>query len=144
MDLTCMTGRRSRSFNDQTELIRHAGSAGKIDLVNTQNWRDQYVIAVGAAYEVHPELFTVRGGTYYANNPIPDPALQPAIPGAVPAHLTAGAGTRSAKHVEIDAAFRVGVEVQDHLHRTAAALRPRTATDKPSGYTVDITLGYRF
>lgn len=143
MDLTWHDWSAFESFTIKLSNPDTPGAPSKIDLVNTQNWRDQFVIALGAAYEVIPELFTVRGGYNYANNPIPAQHFNPAIQVPFQHHLTAGAGYKVGKHVEIDGAFVWGFE--NKITYTNQQLPfGQNATDKPSGYTVDITLGYRF
>ena len=142
MDLTWHEWSAFESF---TIKLRNPSTAGapNLDIVNTQDWRDQYVIALGAAYELIPEVFTLRGGYNYANNPIPAQHFNPAIQVPFQHHLTAGAGYKFAKHWEVDTAFVWGFE--NKITYTNQQLPfGQNATDRPSGYTVDITVGYRF
>jgi long-chain fatty acid transport protein len=53
------------------------------------NWKDQWVLAVGADYRVNDRL-TVRGGYNYGENPVPDETLTPLFPATVEHHLAAG------------------------------------------------------
>lgn len=55
----------------------------------TLNWRDQYVIAVGAAYR-HNERHTFFGGYNYGRSPAPDNTLGPLLSAITEYHLTAG------------------------------------------------------
>ena len=58
-----------------------AGFAGTVlDATLFQNWKDQNVFEIGAGYKFTPE-FTGRVGLNIANNPIPDAAHEPAVPG---------------------------------------------------------------
>ena len=56
-----------------------------------QEWEDQTVIALGAAYKINDKL-TGRVGYNYASNPIPDEYMNPLFPAIVESHLTLGAG----------------------------------------------------
>ena len=134
------------AFEDFTIKLRNPNTPGApatINLLNDQNWRDQFVIALGAAYELIPDVVTVRGGYNYANNPIPAQHFSPFIQVPFQHHLTVGAGYKFAKHWEVDTAFVWGFE--NKITYTNQQLPfGQNATDKPSGYTVDVTLGYRF
>jgi long-chain fatty acid transport protein len=57
------------------------------------DWRDQYVIALGLAYDL-TERTVLRAGYNYGRNPIPDDTLNPLLPNIAEHHLTAGAGYR--------------------------------------------------
>ena len=115
----------------------------KLDVRQRADWRDQYVIALGAAYELVPSVFTVRGGYNYANNPSPDATFTPAIQVPFEHHLTAGAGYRAGGHWEIDAGFIWGFENKITYTNQQLPFGPN-ATEKPSGFSVDVTVGYRF
>jgi long-chain fatty acid transport protein len=53
------------------------------------NWRDQYVIALGAAQDIDDRL-TLYGGFNYARNPVPAPATSPLLAPTGERHATAG------------------------------------------------------
>ena len=61
-----------------------------VDVTMKQEWDDQTVIKLGAAYEVNDQL-TVRGGLNLANNPVPDKYLNALFPAIIKNHVTMGA-----------------------------------------------------
>ena len=56
-----------------------------------QNWKDQTVFSIGAAYQFSNE-FTGRIGANLADNPVPDDTLNPLFPATVKNHYTLGFG----------------------------------------------------
>jgi long-chain fatty acid transport protein len=67
------------------------GGFGSVDLTLPQNWDDQVVYAVGAAFKVNDQ-WTVRAGYNKTENPIPDEFVNPLFPAIVEDHITAGFG----------------------------------------------------
>ncbi len=55
------------------------------------NWRDQYVIALGAAYQWSEKL-VARSGFNYGRNPVPESSTNPLLAPISKYHLTAGLG----------------------------------------------------
>ncbi|MCG5524089.1 outer membrane protein transport protein [Ectothiorhodospira haloalkaliphila] len=91
----------------------NGGFAGaELDASLTQRWKDQTVIALGAAYRVN-ERWTVRGGTNYASNPISDETVNPLFPAIVQHHFSGGFSYRfspqSALHASLTYAPKVTV-----------------------------------
>jgi long-chain fatty acid transport protein len=119
------------------------GAPSQIDLLNQESWRDQFVIALGAAYELIPNLLTVRAGYNYANNPIPDQHFNPAINVPFEHHVTAGAGYKVGKRWEFDMGFVYAFE-KKVTYTNQGLPFGQNATDKPSGFSLDLTVGYRF
>src|SRR2546427_604293 len=96
------------TFRGFTIKLRHPDTPGaprQIDLFSREDWRDQFVVALGAAYELIPDFLTVRAGYNYANNPSPAATFSPAIQVPFEHHVTAGAGVKLARHWELDAGF---------------------------------------
>jgi long-chain fatty acid transport protein len=62
-----------------------------MDLTMPQNWKDQDVIQLGAAYKLSQAL-TVRAGANLATNPVPNDYVNPLFPATVENHITMGAG----------------------------------------------------
>lgn len=56
-----------------------------------QDWDDQTVVNIGAAYKVNQQ-FTVRAGANMSSNPIPDSYVHPLFPAIVENHYTVGFG----------------------------------------------------
>jgi long-chain fatty acid transport protein len=75
-----------------------------LDLTTQFNWRDQYVLAVGAAYDLTSRT-VIRCGYNYGRNPIPDDHVTPLLASIAQHHLTLGAGHRITKTWRIDAAL---------------------------------------
>jgi long-chain fatty acid transport protein len=84
-----------------------AGSAG---LKISQNWENQNVFMIGAAYKVTDAL-TVRFGGNFAKNPIPDDRVHPLFPAIVEKHYTAGVGYQFDKTSGVDFALMYAPEV---------------------------------
>ncbi|HTO13195.1 MAG TPA: outer membrane protein transport protein [Candidatus Binatia bacterium] len=143
MDLTWHDWSAFEHFTIKLRNPDTPGAPSQIDLFNQQSWRDQFVIALGAAYELIPGFFTLRGGYNYANNPIPAQHFNPAIQVPFQHHLSAGAGVTMGKHWEFDAGFIWGFENKITYTNQQLPFGPN-ATDKPSGYSVGLTAGYRF
>jgi len=62
-----------------------------MDMTMPQNWKDQDVIQLGAAYKLSQAL-TVRAGVNLATNPVPNDYVNPLFPATVENHFTMGAG----------------------------------------------------
>jgi len=75
-----------------------------VDMTMIQNWDDQNVIELGAAYKVSSAL-TVRGGLNMANNPVPDKYMNPLFPAVAKTNVSAGFGYAFSKQSSIDASF---------------------------------------
>ena len=66
-------------------------AGGSVDLVLPQNWDDQIVYALGAAFDLNDQ-WTLRAGYNRTENQIPDELLNPLFPAIVEEHITAGFG----------------------------------------------------
>lgn len=62
----------------------------EVDVTMLQEWDDQTVVKLGAAYQVNEQL-VVRGGANLASNPIPDKYMNPLFPAIIENHYTLGA-----------------------------------------------------
>ena len=58
-------------------------------------------------------------------------------------HVTAGAGVKLARHWELDAGFVYAPEKKVTYTNQQLPFGPN-ATERPSGFSVDLTVGYRF
>ncbi len=109
----------------------------------THDWSDQFIVALGAAYEVVPNVFTVRGGYNWANNPLRERTFDPAVQLPFEHHIAVGVGWKPMKHWEMDAGFYYA------LPKKVTYTNPELpygmkATDNPQGFQLDVTMGYRF
>jgi len=67
------------------------GAPSALALPSTLNWRDQYVFAIGVAYDL-TEKTILRAGYNYGRNPIPAKSLNPLLAATTEHHATFGAG----------------------------------------------------
>jgi long-chain fatty acid transport protein len=82
-----------------------------INFALPQNWKDQTVVELGAAYLITPE-FTGRVGVNLANNPIPDADMNYLFPAIIENTYTLGAGYAFSKASSIDFSFTYAPEVK--------------------------------
>lgn len=75
-----------------------------------QDWDDQLVGQIGAAYAATDRL-TLRFGASYSSNPIPDKFLNCLFPATIERHLTAGFGWKIDARSSVDFSFTHGFEV---------------------------------
>ncbi len=80
-----------------------------LDAVLFQNWDNQTVVQLGAAYQATDSL-TLRFGGNFSNNPVPDRYLNCLFPAIVKDHLTAGFGWKFDQHSSVDASFTYGFD----------------------------------
>ena len=76
-----------------------------LKLVTDHDWRDQYVVAVGAAYQ-WSENTILRAGYNYGRNPIPNETLNPLLNNITEQHLTFGFGHTLNDEWRFDGAFK--------------------------------------
>lgn len=81
-----------------------AGMGGSVSFAMPQNWADQTVVSLGAAYKVNDQL-TLRGGMNMASNPIPKEWVNPLFPAIVEDHMTLGASYQISKQMRLDMAM---------------------------------------
>ena len=76
----------------------------RLKIAADNDWRDQYVIAVGTAWRWNDRTL-LRAGYNYGRNPIPDNHLNPLLNTIAEHHLTVGFGHRLSDAWHIDGAF---------------------------------------
>ena len=74
-----------------------------------QGWRDQYVVALGAAYDLNDNT-VVRAGYNYGRNPVPDQNLNLLLAPTGVHHLTIGLGRKLENGWRIDGACEWNLE----------------------------------
>jgi long-chain fatty acid transport protein len=82
-----------------------------LDATMYQNWDDQHVFMIGAAYKFTDE-FTGRAGLNLANNPVPNKYENPLFPAIVKNHVMLGGGYAFSKATSVDASFTYAPEVE--------------------------------
>lgn len=75
-----------------------------------QNWDDQTVFQLGAAYKA-TDAFTVRFGANLGNNPIPSSTLHYLFPATIENHYTAGFGYKTSAVSDINFSLQYAPEV---------------------------------
>ncbi|MBU1777573.1 MAG: outer membrane protein transport protein, partial [Gammaproteobacteria bacterium] len=75
-----------------------------MDATLFQNWKDQNVFQIGAAYKVD-SAWTVRAGVNMANNPVPDAYMNALFPAVAKTNLSGGFGYVVNQQSSIDASF---------------------------------------
>ncbi len=96
---------------DAAQTGMAAGFANtSLDATMYQNWKDQDVFMLGAAYKATSEL-TLRGGVNLANNPVPDATLNALFPAIVKNHYMVGAGYVLNKAASVNFSFTYAPEV---------------------------------
>ena len=81
-----------------------------MNVVFYQDWKDQHVLMLGAAYRLTDTL-TLRAGLNTANNPVPDTYLNALFPATIKNHITAGFGYAINKKSHLDLAFSYAPKV---------------------------------
>lgn len=76
-----------------------------------QNWDDQLILQLGAAYRASDRL-TLRLGGNFASNPIPDRFLNCLFPATIERHLTLGFGWQIDERSELNFSYTHGFEVE--------------------------------
>lgn len=82
-----------------------------LEAVLFQDWDDQNVVQLGAAYRVSQE-FTLRFGGNYASSPIPDKYVNCLFPATVNTHLTTGFGWTFDARSSLDASLTYGFKAK--------------------------------
>lgn len=97
-----------KSFRMRFDSAAPAGSGfdGSIDFTLPQDWKDQTVVNVGVAWAMNSAL-TLRAGFDIADNPIPEPLVNPLFPATVEKHYTLGVGYRFSPASELNASLTV-------------------------------------
>lgn len=88
-----------------------ADSGGDLELTLNQNWKNQNVWMLGAAYQA-TQQWTLRAGVNLANNPVPDYYMHPLFPAIIKSHATLGAGYAIDKDSSVDFGLAHGFKVE--------------------------------
>jgi long-chain fatty acid transport protein len=68
-----------------------SGMGGSVSFALPQNWKDQTVLNLGAAWKAS-DVLILRAGLNLADNPIPNDDVNPLFPATVKSHATLGLG----------------------------------------------------
>jgi len=91
------------------------------------NWHDQYVFALGTAYETgHNSVY--RAGINIANNPIPNESISPLLAPIARYHVTGGYGTVLSDKWRFDAALEYQIKSSETYTNPQLPFGPDTRT----------------
>lgn len=107
------------------------------------NWKDQWVVAVGIAYEAIRERLTLRAGYNFGNNPVPDENLSPLTPIIIEHHIAGGIGYQITRALSLDASVIYGIKNKVTFTNPGMPFGA-DAVESVSGFLVDATVGYRY
>jgi long-chain fatty acid transport protein len=111
----------------------------RLDVDTELNWRDQYVFAAGAAYDLTPRT-VIRCGYNYGRNPIPDRHLTPLLASITQHHVTLGAGHRLSRAWRIDGALQYDLRQDAHYENRELPFGPG-AEERAEVINIYIELG---
>lgn len=124
------------SFTADASPANGAFAGTRLDAELEQRWKDQTVISLGAAYRLN-DRWTLRGGTNYASNPIPDETVNPLFPAIVQHHLSGGFSYRFTPRSQLHAAATYAPEVRVTQSATGVEMRHSQTVWR-------VNYGYRF
>jgi long-chain fatty acid transport protein len=88
-----------------------AGMGGSVSFALPQDWQDQTVTQLGAAWRMS-ETLVLRGGLNLSTNPVPDQTVSPLFPAIVKRHYTAGFGQALGSSADLNAALSYAPTVE--------------------------------
>lgn len=88
------------SFIADNSVANGAFAGMTMNATLPQNWDDQTVVQLGAAYRLDGD-WTIRGGYNRASNPVPDATVHYLFPAIVVEHYTGGVGYRLNENTDI-------------------------------------------
>ncbi|MFZ4538812.1 OmpP1/FadL family transporter [Propionivibrio sp.] len=100
----------SMRFDTSSALSNGSFANTSLDMSLNQNWKDQYVVMLGASYQAN-DTWTYRGGLNLANNPVPADVTNPLFPAVVTNHLTAGFQYKFSKYSAFDLSLSYAPQV---------------------------------
>lgn len=114
-----------------------------LDATLYQDWDDQTVFNIGAAYKV-TEMITVRAGWNHASNPIPDKYVNALFPAIVEDHITAGLGFDFNNSSSLDFAMSYALESDATGGSLAPAPGESPITSEHSQLSWQLMYSYRY
>lgn len=111
------------SFNASAAPTNGPFARQNLEATLFQNWDDQTIVYLGAAYQLNNDV-TLRFGGNWGRNPIPDQYVNCLFPATVETHLTTGLGWQLNPKSSIDASFTYGFKASV-TNGTGAAISHR-------------------
>lgn len=87
-----------------------SGMGGSVSFALPQNWKDQTVLNLGAAWKAS-DVLTLRAGLNLADNPIPNDFVNPLFPATVKSHATFGVGYKVSAAGDFNASLTMAPKV---------------------------------
>lgn len=87
-----------------------AAGMGSVNFAMQQDWKDQMVLNLGAAWKANDKL-TLRAGLNVSDNPVPDTFVNPLFPAIEKDHWTFGLGYKVSEAGEFNVAVTVAPSV---------------------------------
>ena len=87
-----------------------SGMGGSVSFALPQNWKDQTVLNLGAAWKAS-DVLTLRAGLNLADNPIPNDYVNPLFPATVKSHATLGVGYKLSAAGDFNASLTMAPKV---------------------------------
>ena len=84
---------RSSFDSSALEIVNEVPAAGLTDSTTPLDWKDAWLIKVGAEYRI-TERISLRGGYAYVQSPVPDQTLDPSNPDSDQHNFSVGLGYR--------------------------------------------------
>ena len=106
------------------------------------NWRDQYVYAVGFAYR-WDDAIRLRFGYNYGRNPVPPQTLRPLLAPIGEHHLTLGSGYSPTKHWQIDSSIEYLLPKSVRYTNLANQFGPNAA-ERSEGLALHLSVAHRW
>ncbi|MEY4756622.1 MAG: hypothetical protein RJA34_1520 [Pseudomonadota bacterium] len=100
-----------KSFKMRYTTAMDPSGGSYIDFALPQNWKDQTVLSLGAAWKANEQL-TLRAGLNLANNPVPDSTVNPLFPAIVKNHVTFGFGYKASAQGALNASMTIAPSVK--------------------------------
>lgn len=143
LDAGWINWNRVNTITIRTSNPNNPSAPPSVDLRSDANWKDQWVVAFGLAYEVIKEKLILRTGYNFGNNPVPDENLSPLTQVITEHHFAAGIGYRIAKGWSFDVSAIYALKNKVTYTNPNAPFGPN-AVESPGGFSVDVGVGYSF
>ncbi len=118
----------------QANPIAQGGFANTVlDMNYYQNWEDQNVIMLGAAYK-YSDALMLRFGGNFANNPVPNAYVTPLFPAIETNHVMGGFGYTFDKRTSLDFSFTFAPKVTVTNNWSAAGGSNQTITHSQTNW----------
>lgn len=107
------------------------------------DWKDQWIFALGIAYEIN-DKWTVRAGYNYGSNPVPDDTMNPLFAANVEHHITAGF-SRNWGNWDLDFALEHAFKNSQTNNGAPSASNPFPGTEMSHyQWTAHVMVSWRF